>query len=309
MSNINVHGSGVMDSMSKVKGQRSHVSWVFFGTDSFATTILDELKQAGFYPTLIVTAPDRPQGRKLVITPPPAKIWAQENNIEILQPETFDTDVISQLSQVKCQLFLVASYGNIIPQEVLEIPPHKTLNVHPSLLPKLRGASPVQTALLQEDKTGVSIMRIDDKMDHGPIVAQKETHQWDLSSLPEADSLEKELASAGGKLLAESIGPWVAGKLPEVPQDHTQASFTKKIKKTDAEIQLSDPAEKNIRKIKAYAGWPRAFFFTTIKGQQKRIVITKATYSENALYIQRVIPEGEKEMSFEDFQKKYVLLK
>ncbi len=285
------------------------MNFCFFGTDSFATTILDELEQSGFLPKAVVTAPDKPQGRKLIITPPPAKVWAGKRNIEVIQPENFSTEVINQLSSLNCQLFIVASYGNIIPQEVLEIPPHKTLNVHPSLLPKLRGASPVQTAILQENKTGVSIMRIDEKMDHGPIVAQKETHQWDITSIPEADTLEEELAIAGGKLLAESIGPWVAGKLPEIPQDHAQASFTKKITKADAEIKLYDPAEENIRKIKAYAGWPRAFFFTTIKGQQKRIVITKAAYSENPLYIQRVTPEGGKDMSFEDFQKKYGLLK
>jgi len=144
---------------------------VFFGTSRFSVIVLEELKKAGIMPELVVTAPDTPQGRKLILTPPPVKAWAQENGVKFLQPQKLDDSFIGQLSKVNAQLFLLASYGKIIPQKVLDLPQHGTLNVHPSLLPKYRGPSPIQSQILADDKNvGVSIILLDEKMDHGPIV-------------------------------------------------------------------------------------------------------------------------------------------
>ncbi len=276
---------------------------IFFGTDDFATIILDELKGKGILPTLIITSPDKPQGRKLILTPPPVKVWAEENNIEYWQPEHLDTDFIQKLTAYMpiIDLGIVASYGKIIPQDIISLPKHKTLNVHPSLLPKLRGASPIQSALLYEDKTGVSIMRIDEKMDHGPLLAQEEyqTSAWPI----ESGKLERDLAHQGGALLATIIPQWIKDKLQEQEQDHSNATYTKKIIKKDGLLDLSDSPEKNLRKIKAFSEWPRAYFFTQRNGKEIRIIVTDAIIQNGELSFLRVIPEGKKEMSYEEFLK------
>lgn len=278
------------------------MTFAFFGTDRFSVIVLDELTKAGYLPTLVVTAPDRPQGRKLVMTPPPAKVWAKENGVEYVQPEKLSTDNFSGTSW---DLFIVASYGKIIPQEIIELPEYNTLNVHPSLLPKLRGASPVQTATLTENETGVSIMRIDEKMDHGPLLAQKTTHVWTPESVPLASQLEIELAHEGGKLLAETIPGWLTGDIVEQPQDHGKATFTKKITKADGLINFSDNAETNYRKIRSFTEWPRAYFFIDHNGTQKRVIITDAELTDGTLVITKVLPEGSKEMRSEDFIQGY----
>ena len=133
----------------------------FFGTPDIAVMVLEELKKANIIPTLIITAPDKPKGRKLIMTPPPVKIWALKNNIIAMQPEKLDDNVLNMLSKGNYDLFIVASYGKILKKELIEIPKYKTINVHPSLLPKLRGASPIISAILRDEKkTGVTIIII-----------------------------------------------------------------------------------------------------------------------------------------------------
>ncbi len=273
-------------------------SIVFFGTDTFSTITLDELKKVDILPSLIVTAPDRPKGRKLILTPPPVKVWAQEHKIKCIQPERLSADLFTQNTW---DLFIVSSYGKIIPQNILDLPIHKTINVHPSLLPKLRGASPVQSAILFENETGVSIMRIDEKMDHGPIIAQEKytSENWPLYG----NTLEKNLAHLGGKLLAETIPKWISGSLQETPQDHTKATYTKKITKEDGHINLQDDADTNLRKIKAYSEWPKAYFFAQRHGTPIRVIIKDAYVQDDILHITRVLPEGRSEMNYQDFLK------
>jgi len=278
------------------------MKFVFFGTDFFATIILEELQKAGFTPDLIVTAPDKPQGRKLLLTPPPVKVWAEKNNIKFIQPEKLSK---KSFSGITWDLFIVASYGLIIPREIINLPKHKTLNVHPSMLPKLRGASPIETAILEENETGVTIIRIDEKMDHGPIVAQKGVHSWTTGTLPSTTELEKLLAHSGGSLLTESIPDWISGNISEQEQEHEFATYTKKITKEDGLIDLTDSPEKNYRKIQAYKGWPRSYFFIKHNQKEKRIIITDAKFTNNKLELINVIPEGGKEISFADFQKGY----
>ncbi len=280
------------------------ISFTFFGTSDFSVYVLEALKTRGLLPSHIVTTPDTPRGRKLIITPPKVKVWAIENNIPFIQPESLKSiDLIEELKKHHSDVFVVASYGKIIPQAILDIPAHKTLNVHPSLLPKLRGASPIQSAILEEEKTGVTIMRLDDKMDHGPIVAQKVLSEDTDSWRTYYADLEKTLGDMGGALLAEILPDWVNGKITETEQDHNKATYTKKIEKTDGLISLDDNAEKNLRKIKAFSVWPGTFFFTKSKGKEIRVIITDAEIIDGKLEIKKVIPESRKEMSYLDFLK------
>lgn len=284
---------------------------VFWGTSSFSIGVLEALKESGVIPDLIVTAPDKPRGRKLLITPPPVKIWAQENNIPFLQPEILNASLSSMLHDLRSTLFIVASYGKIISQPVLDIPKYGSLNVHPSLLPKLRGASPIQSAILSEDTTGVTIMLLDDKMDHGPIVAQKEIPitPWPAPTReestrggpPKASELEQKLAYEGGKLLAETIPRWIAGEITVQEQDHTKATYTKKFTKEDGLIDLSGDPTMNFRKVQAFDVWPKAYFFTERHGKQIRVAVTDAELTGGNLVIKKVLPEGKKEMNYEDF--------
>ncbi len=273
--------------------------FIFWGTSSFSIGVLEALKEGQIIPDLIITAPDKPRGRKLIVTPPPVKIWAQKNNIPFLQPEILDDSLRSTLHDLGSVLFIVASYGKIIPKRILDIPEHGVLNVHPSLLPKLRGASPIQSAILEEDRTGVTIMLIDEKMDHGPIVAQKEISimPWP----PKASELEQTLAQEGGKLLAEVIPQWTSGKIKAREQDHTKATYTKKFGKEDGLIDLLGDPTINFRKIQAFDVWPKAYFFTERREKKIRVVITDAELVEGKLLIKKVLPEGKKEMRYEDF--------
>lgn len=279
--------------------------FAFFGTPEFAVTILEELKTKGFLPKLIVTQEDKPQGRHMTITPPPTKVWAEKNTIPVYQPYTLrNGSAFDNLKDVynasNFDVFIVASYGNIIPDDILSLPKRGTINVHPSLLPKLRGSSPILGAILEEKETGVTIMHLDSEMDHGPIIAQREVivSEWP----PYAPDLEDLLAHEGGKLLAEILPGWVNGTVPESEQDHARATYTKKVKKEDAEINLADNPEINLRKIRGYAGWPNAFTFFEHDGKRIRVIIKTAKIEDGRLVLERVIPEGKKEMNFEDFE-------
>ena len=291
----------------------SNIKFVFFGTSLFSVTVLETLKEHGLIPSLIVTTPDKPKGRKLVITPPPAKIWAQENNIACIQPESLKIyqkagirkELIEKLREQEADVFIVASYGKIIPEHIFNIPKAATLNIHPSLLPKLRGATPIEGAILHEEKTGVSIMQIDAEMDHGPIVAQKEVEisssEWPLRS----DTLEKILAKIGTELLIYVLPDWIAGSVVAHAQDHSKATFTKKIIKEDGLLDLNADPEKNWRKIQAYHGWPGTFFFVEKNGERTRVKITDAKFTDGKLEILKVIPENKKEINFSDFSASF----
>src|SRR3989344_4841742 len=173
----------------------SKIKFVFFGSSRFSVTILNELEKVGFVPTVIVSTPDRPQGRKMEIIPTEVKQWAIERNIKVYTPEKLNEAFIASLSTDHCELFIVASYGKILPASVINLPKFKTLNVHPSLLPKYRGASPLEFAIIDDAKdTGVVIIRVDEKMDHGPIIAKKEVH---IPEWPTYEELEHLMAIEG----------------------------------------------------------------------------------------------------------------
>lgn len=285
----------------KMKEQnKENIPYVFFGTPKFAVTILDRLRQEGFPPKLIITAPDKPQGRKLLLTPPPVKIWAEQYGIETIQPENLDEKIIGQLEKTNSDLFVVAAYGKILRKEILQIPKHGTLNAHPSLLPKYRGPSPIESSILSNDRDiGVSLILLDEKMDHGPIVAQKKVRPeiWP----PKASLLEERLAIASAELLVENIVPWIRNKIKAKEQEHKQATYTKKIEKEDGLLDLKADAYINLLKIRAYNKWPRAYFFADEKAKKRRVIITEATIKEEKLIPVRVIPEGKPEMNYSEY--------
>jgi methionyl-tRNA formyltransferase len=276
----------------------------FFGTPDIAVWILEELLEKGIKPVLIVTAPDRPAGRRMTLTPPPVKGWAEAHTIPVQQPESLsDPAFLEQLSQFACDLFIVAAYGQMFPSTLLDIPQHGILNVHPSLLPKFRGASPIRSAILTDERnTGVTIMQMDTQMDHGPIVAQKtceiSKEEWPLPG----HVLDERMARLGGQLLAEVIPGYVNGTVTPVPQNNSEATYCRKITKADGEINLGDDGYKNLLKIRAFDGWPGTFFFTRFGGKERRVKIVDAKLDENGtLEILRVIPEGKREMNYEEF--------
>lgn len=289
-----------MSNDNKNIGISSGVNFVFFGTSDFSVFILDELKKEGFLPSLIVTSEDKPSGRKLLLSPSAVKTWALKEKISLLQPKSLKTrEFLDEIkSRGNFDLFIVASYGKIIPKNILEIPRFKTLNVHPSLLPKLRGSSPLQSAILEENETGVTIIRLDEEVDHGPILAQEKVIiDWP----PYEDELEKITGELGGKMLAGVIPKWIRGNIKETEQNHAKATFTKKIEKSDGELDINQSPEINLRKIRSYCLWPGAFYFENINGIKKRIVVKRAKIEEGKLVLERVIPEGKKEMDYTDF--------
>lgn len=276
----------------------------FFGTPNIAVWVLEELEKKGIVPSLVITNPDTPQGRKLILTETPVALWATGRNIPVHKPVTLrDDTVITLLRESGCELFIVAAYGKIIPESILDIPTYKTLNVHPSLLPKLRGASPIRSAILHNVfPTGVSIMILTKGVDEGPILAQ-EGEEIALTEWPiQGSILDERLARHGGVLLAQTIPQWVAGEIVPQEQDHTEATFSEKITKEMGLIDLSDNPETNLRKIRAFDGWPGTYFFhTDADGSNVRIKIIDAEINDSKLNILRIIPEGKKEMDYKDF--------
>lgn len=286
--------------------RKNKLKIAFFGTPESAVIVLEELKKAGLTPSLIITTPDKPKGRRLVLTPPPVGVWAKENKVNFVQSDVLDDTLLDLLHEGDFDLFIVASYGKILPKELLALPKHGALNIHPSLLPRLRGPSPIISAILQgESKTGVTIMLLDAGMDSGPIVAQAsiEPTPWP----PRANELEELLFTEGAKLLVEIIPRWTSGKIKPEAQSEDKATFTKKIKKEDGLIELDGNAYQNLLKIRAYEQWPTAYFIANRNSlpaqadKQIRVKITDAEIKNDVLKINKVVPEGKKEMDYEDF--------
>jgi methionyl-tRNA formyltransferase len=273
--------------------------FVFFGTSEFSVIILNELHDKfQIQPSLVVTAPDKRVGRKQILTAPEAKVWAEKNKINVFQPVRLKADdVVTALRDY--ELFLVASYGKIIPKEILGLPRFGSINIHPSMLPKYRGPSPIQSQILNGEKNiGATIMLMDEEMDHGPILAQKEIPFSD-PYIGEYEEVERKLAEESSSLFVQTIQKFLNEEVSARPQNHPKATYTKFIKKEDGEIFLSnDPteSEKNYRKYLAFHRWPKVFFFH----EGKRNIITEATFEKGVFKILRIIPEGKKEQEYRE---------
>lgn len=282
----------------------THPNIGFFGSPQIAVWVLEELEKVGLLPTLVVTNPDAPQGRKMILTETPVATWASSRKIHTIKPTTLrDTSIEEELRTHSCDLFVVAAYGKIIPQTILDIPKYKTINMHPSLLPKLRGASPIRSAILHDmNPTGISIMILTAGMDEGPLLTQEEvqipSEAWPIRG----NELDELLAKKGGTLLAETIPRWVAGEITPQEQVHEDATYSTKITKEMGLIDLHDNPYQNLLKVRAFDGWPGTYFFIEKDRSKVRIKITDAELDEHGkLKITRVVPEGKKETSFDNF--------
>jgi len=302
----------------------SNLNFAYFGTSEFAVKILEKLFENGYVPSLVVTAPNKPKGRKMIMTPPPVKVFAQAHNLKIIQPESLAVKPpLGGLTAKSFDLFIVASYGKIIPKSILDIPKFGTLNVHPSLLPKFRGPSPIQSFILSgEEKTGVTIMLMGEQVDHGQILLQKEfeaqstkheiRNKFQIQNSENlklnSKQMEEKLAELGGQILVDVIPKWISGEIKAKEQNHSQATFTKKITKEDGLVDLEkDNPEIIYRKFLAFQPWPGIYYFTEKNGkplspealasQEKiRVIITDMELENGQLKINKVKPEGKNEM-------------
>jgi methionyl-tRNA formyltransferase len=280
----------------------------FFGTDHFSVGVMEALREAGLAPQLIVCAPDRPAGRGLEVREPEAKVWAKRNGAEVMQPEKLDVLFVDELrARGPWDAFCVASYGKIIPQAVLDIPARGCLNVHPSLLPRHRGATPIEAAMLADEKsTGVTVIKMDAKMDHGPIVDAREVRfgEW-----PVRAEVERRTAEIGGALLAEILPGWVSGAATGDEQDEARATYTKKLEKADGDLSnVTDQREKFLR-VQAMSPWPGAFMYVTAKnGQQVRVKVLEARWDaeNNRCVFEKVVPEGKGAMDWASFENGFL---
>lgn len=243
---------------------------IFAGTPEFSVPYLAGLLADPDFSVLgVLTQPDRPSGRKQELSPAPIKVLAQKNNLKIWQPEKLkdDSKIIGELKKTGAALLIVVAYGQIIPQAVLDVFPKGCINIHPSLLPKYRGASPIQSAILNGEKeTGISIMLMDAKMDHGPILAQEKAQ---LTGEETNESLHRQLADSGVKLLIETIKKFLSDEIKPIEQNHETATFCAPITKKDGKIDWQKPPEKIKQKIQAFYPWPGTW--TTLDGKRLKI--------------------------------------
>ncbi len=287
------------------------ISYAFFGTGALAESVLASLVRNEIIPKLIVTKPDSPQGRHMILTAPHIKTWAQMKSIPVFQPDSLKSiGNNSPLHRQKFDVFIVASYGKIIPEEILNIPPSGVLNVHPSLLPEYRGPSPIESALLDGlSATGVTIIKLDSEMDHGGILVQI---GFPIDTEATAGTLEVTCGQIGGDLLSQILPDYITGNLIPKEQNHSKATVCKKIEKHMGEIKLSDTAIEVRKKFRALTPWPGIYFFHEHSNKSIRVKVTgidltitiEKDWNAKEI-ITSVIPEGKKEMDWESFKLGY----
>ncbi|MFZ4499896.1 MAG: methionyl-tRNA formyltransferase [Minisyncoccia bacterium] len=273
----------------------------FFGTPDFTTDFLEVLTAHDLTPALIVTNPDRAAGRGMTLTAPKPKVWAHEHNVKVIQPERIDDAVLTELAQTPWDLFVVVAYGKILPEALISMPKYGTINVHYSLLPNYRGATPVESAILHgDDTTGVCIQQMRYKLDSGPIIATEEVV---IDPADTTLTLRARLNDKALELLPITIEKIFEGTITMKEQDEAQATHSGKISKSDGEIQLSDDSVLNDRKFRAHAGNVGTYFFIQKEGKSIRVKVTRAHLHENNFVIDEVIPENGKPTSYEIFIK------
>jgi len=236
----------------------SELRIIFMGTAQLSCPSLEALvKQPTFRVVAVVTQPDRPKGRDLKVQPSPVKKLALRHGLPVLQPETArGANFINELRKLAPDLIVVAAYGHILPTEILELPRFGCLNVHASLLPKYRGAAPIQWAILNDEaETGVTIMKLDAGLDTGDILTQRRTP---IHPADDSETLHDRLAQMGADLLVETIPVYIAGKIEPRPQPKEGASFAPKIKKENGLIDWTQPARAIWNRVRAFTPWPGA---------------------------------------------------
>lgn len=293
------------------------MKFIFAGTTEFGIPTIEKLIADGHELLFVVTNPDKPVGRKQELSPTAIKKWVQSKNIQVLTPEKI-IDAKLEIINSNPDLMLVAAYGQIIPKEILDIPKHGSVNIHGSILPKYRGAAPIQFALLNGDKTtGVTLIKMDEKMDHGPILA---TAELEIQPDDNFASLYKKIAELSATLCAKVLPQYVDGRNFATEQAHEQASFTKMLRKEDGKIDWTRRAEDILNQIRALN--PEPGTWTTLDGKTVKILEAEllnetkielpgklyrhaaglaAKAQDQSLLLILVQPEGKQPMTGKDF--------
>jgi len=301
----------------------SSLSLVFCGTPTFAVPTLEKLVEAGFNMRLVVTRPDKPRGRGMELAPSPVKQRALESSLTVTQPEKIkdNEEFCAQLTALQPDAIIVVGYGRIIPQWMIDLPPLGNINLHASLLPKYRGAAPVQWAIARgEAVTGVTTMRIDASLDTGDILLQKEVA---IEPQDTTETLAPRLAAIGADLMVETLHGLKAGTIQPRPQDNTKATLAPILKKEDGRIEFHLTAQEICNRVRGFQPWPGTF--TSFRGKNLHVwaaMPVQRTLEEGevivdtdrfivgcgagtALALLEVQPEGKKRMAVRDFVHGY----
>lgn len=251
----------------------------FMGTPSFAVTSLERLYADGHEIAAVFTQPDKPRNRGMKLTYSPVKETAIPRGATIYQPTTLkDADALAALSELRCDIIIVVAYGKLLPRVILEMPPYGCINIHASLLPKYRGAAPVQWAVLNgESETGVTAMCMDEALDKGDILSTKKTPIGDDET---ADELYNRLSILGADLLSETITAITNGEATRKPQDHAAATYAPPLKKEMSPIDWTDTAQNIKNKVRGLTPWPNAT--ATIYGATMKILAVETRASKTA---------------------------
>lgn len=238
--------------------QKGKFQIVYMGTPDFAVPALEALTNAGHNVQLVITQPDRPKGRGRKLAPPPVKTAARNLGLAVRQPEKINTpDLKKALEDVSPDLFIVTAFGQILTREILDIPALYPINIHASLLPQYRGASPIQGAISNMEKeTGITTMVMEEKLDAGDILM---TSKMPINPEDTAGTLHDKLARAGASLIVETLDGLAAGALTPVPQNEEEATFTRLLQKSDGKIDWQKNADEICAHIRAMNPWPGAF--------------------------------------------------
>lgn len=270
---------------------------VFMGTPDFAVPCLEELINAGHEIIGVFTQPDKPVGRKRVMTPPPVKVCAEKNGITVYQPDSVRTEeALSLVKELNPDCVVVVAYGKIIPSEMLKLPKFGFVNVHGSLLPKYRGAAPIQWSIIDgETKTGVTTMQMDDGIDTGDMLEVSET---EIGENETAGELFDRLAEMGGKLIVSTLSKLEKGELTPIPQDHEKSNYAKIISKEMALIDFNMSAENVFNLIRGFNPWPIAY--TIIGDKRLKVFAAEKIGSVNGKAGEVVSSDGTLTVAFGD---------
>ncbi len=298
------------------------------GTPPFAADILGELLKNGYNIISVFTQPDKKIGRKREISFSPVKKMALDNKIKVFQPDSLkDEEAAVNIREINPDLIVVAAYGKILPQEILEIPKFGCLNVHASLLPKFRGASPIQNAILAGEKeTGVTLMLMSEKMDDGDILKQKSIQ---ISDMDTTETLTKKLSCLGAKILVENIPQWLSGEIKPEKQNEKSASYCHPIKRENGLVDWKKTAREIFNQWRAFQPWPEVYAVVKLKNDTRRIKLVEIEIDPAApsgakpgkvieynhkyavqtgkgvVFLKKVQLEGKKAVGIDDFQRGY----
>lgn len=247
---------------------------VFMGTPEFAVPSLKALIESGEEVVAVVTQTDKPKGRGLEVISPPTKVLSEKHSIPVLQPQKIRTDeFFNNIKNLNPDLICVVAYGKILPKNILDIPPYGCINVHASLLPKYRGAAPINWAIIRGERvTGITTMKMDEGMDTGDMLLKREMTIDDEDT---GETLSGKLSEMGAEVLIETIKLLKEGRLNPIPQDHSQATYAPMLKKEDGNIDWKKSAEEIRNLIRGTLPWPGAY--TTLEGKLLKIYKARAT--------------------------------